>query len=678
MNLDKKYILVSNRWPDINIWWKEHKAKWWTKNAYKFLFDNFCTHWFFILSKDFYSNENLWKFNPIFIDNKNYYWYYYKYISEYLYLYLLWENNKHINFLEYISNFNFVNKKIINSISNYENIILCDYHLYNIPKNLSWKNIIYFWFIPFLEIKKYKNTKTIKEIVHSLSFCKKIIFLNKVYLKNFEDLYKHFFPNKVLKTELIINLLWADNFFVEHNIYPKSKNIIKLWMISRLDPIKNILNVIKSYELFLKNWRNNVEFEILAEYHRQDSIYYKKYEDKILKKLENFNYKDRLKVKFWSFDKNQIKKFYMNIDVFVCLSFYDWMPLTVLEFILSNKNNNKNLLLSENIWSYDLLKNFSRVIRVNPYSINEIKNWFLKILNKNMNMNKLFKKVSENTLQNWGKNNFKILNENRIILLWSWDTLWIPVVWCNCEVCQAEKRTRFWIYISYNWKNILIDANPDLKWQFLENKLDYKNIDYIFVTHTHTDHINWLWELNFRKKLKVFHPTDEINKRNMNYFNYLQLEKVIEKVPFEIFEEIILEENIKIQVIPLNHWFPTCWFVIFLWKIKIWIMSDTNLNLEKNILKNFENCDFLFVDWFSENLEQVLWLYKQIWEEKTLKDLEKIWFHTSIEELKNLKELLNPKNLIVVHISHIAWKHNNLQEKYKDFIIWKDWLKFDF
>jgi len=34
-----------------------------------------------------------------------------------------------------------------------------------------------------------------------------------------------------------------------------------------------------------------------------------------------------------------------------------------------------------------------------------------------MNMNKLFKKVSENTLQNWGKNNFKILNENRIILL---------------------------------------------------------------------------------------------------------------------------------------------------------------------------------------------------------------------------------------------------------------------
>lgn len=52
---------------------------------------------------------------------------------------------------------------------------------------------------------------------------------------------------------------------------------------------------------------------------------------------------------------------------------------------------------------------------------------------------------------------------NKLILLWSWDTLWTPVVWCNCEVCQIEKRTRFWVYISYNWKNILIDANPDLK-----------------------------------------------------------------------------------------------------------------------------------------------------------------------------------------------------------------------
>jgi len=268
--------------------------------------------------------------------------------------------------------------------------------------------------------------------------------------------------------------------------------------------------------------------------------------------------------------------------------------------------------------------------------------------------------------------------DNKIILLWSWDTLWTPVVWCNCEICQTEKRTRFGIFITYNWKNILIDANPDLKLQFLENKLDYKNIDYIFVTHTHTDHINWLWELSFRKEIPVFYSNDEINSRNMNYFNYLEWEKVIKRISYKNFEEIILEKNIKIIPLPLNHGFPTSWFVIFLWNIKIWIFSDTNLNLDEKILENLKNCDYLFFDWFSENKEQILELYKQIWEEKTLEDLEKIWFHTTIEELKKLKNILKPKNLVVVHISHIAWKYNYLQEKYKDLIIWKDSLSFNF
>ena len=34
------------------------------------------------------------------------------------------------------------------------------------------------------------------------------------------------------------------------------------------------------------------------------------------------------------------------------------------------------------------------------------------------------------------------------------------------------------------------------------------------------------------------------------------------------------------------------------------------------------------------------------------------------------------KKIIIVHISHIAWSHHNLQEKYQDFIIGKDGLEF--
>jgi len=270
----------------------------------------------------------------------------------------------------------------------------------------------------------------------------------------------------------------------------------------------------------------------------------------------------------------------------------------------------------------------------------------------------------------------KMLDNNKIILLWSWDTLWTPVVWCDCEVCKTERRTRFWIYINYEWKNILIDTNPDLKRQFLENKLAYKDIDYIFITHTHTDHINWLWELNFRKKIKIFYPNDEINTRNMSYFNYLENEEVIEKIGFKNLEFIELENDIKVLPLPLNHWFPTSWFIIFLWEIKIWIMTDTNLKLDEQILENYKNCDYIFIDWFSENLKQVLWLYQQIWEEKSLENLEKIWFHTTIEDVEKLKMTLNCKNIVVVHISHIAWKYEHLQQMHKDLIIWKDNLEF--
>ncbi|MBR7036606.1 hypothetical protein IKI14_01715 [bacterium] len=59
--------------------------------------------------------------------------------------------------------------------------------------------------------------------------------------------------------------------------------------------------------------------------------------------------------------------------------------------------------------------------------------------------------------------------------------------------------------------------------------------------------------MSFRKKIKLFYPNDEINNRNMNYFNYLEWEDVIEKNSFENFEFIKLEENIKILPLPLNH-----------------------------------------------------------------------------------------------------------------------------
>ena len=367
--------------------------------------------------------------------------------------------------MSYKKDFQYVSCEIAKIIGKYKKVILCDYHLYLLPQKLIWKYVIYYWFIPILGINDYSNKDTIREIVYSLNFCDKIVFLNDVYLENFKKLFVYFFPNDIIKPELLVNTLWADEFFVNTKENIKETKTIRFWMISRLDPIKNILNTIRWYEAFLKEWDYDVSFEILANFHRQDSDFYKSYEEKVIRSINEFEFKDKINISFWEYEKEKVKRFYEEIDVFVCLSFYDWMPLTVLEFILANKNNyNKKLLLSKTIWSYNLLNNKSWVIWVNPFSIGEIKEWFKNVFINNdyINMEESFNVSKSTSLQNWEIENKNILSNNKIILLWSWDTLWTPVVWCNCEVCKTEKRTRFWIYINYEWKNILIDTNPDL------------------------------------------------------------------------------------------------------------------------------------------------------------------------------------------------------------------------
>lgn len=71
----------------------------------------------------------------------------------------------------------------------------------------------------------------------------------------------------------------------------------------------------------------------------------------------------------------------------------------------------------------------------------------------------------------------------------------VPVIACNCEVCQSEdprdKRTRCSAALLFNdpvgkERMILIDTSPDLREQSLRHK--FTRCDAIFYTHGHVDH----------------------------------------------------------------------------------------------------------------------------------------------------------------------------------------------
>ena len=67
----------------------------------------------------------------------------------------------------------------------------------------------------------------------------------------------------------------------------------------------------------------------------------------------------------------------------------------------------------------------------------------------------------------------------------------IPVIGCECAVCQSEDpknyRTRPSIVITIGNHNVLIDTSPELRLQAIQCSI--KRVDAILFTHAHADHI---------------------------------------------------------------------------------------------------------------------------------------------------------------------------------------------
>lgn len=80
----------------------------------------------------------------------------------------------------------------------------------------------------------------------------------------------------------------------------------------------------------------------------------------------------------------------------------------------------------------------------------------------------------------------------------------IPVIGCECEVCQSpepfDKRLRSAVLIDYKNTKIAIDCGPDFRSQMLREKV--KHLDALILTHEHRDHIAGLDDIrvfNYKK-----------------------------------------------------------------------------------------------------------------------------------------------------------------------------------
>ena len=67
----------------------------------------------------------------------------------------------------------------------------------------------------------------------------------------------------------------------------------------------------------------------------------------------------------------------------------------------------------------------------------------------------------------------------------------VPVIGCQCEVCQStdpkDQRTRCSVLVETETTRLLIDCGPDFRQQILPQP--FRKIDGILITHSHYDHM---------------------------------------------------------------------------------------------------------------------------------------------------------------------------------------------
>lgn len=79
----------------------------------------------------------------------------------------------------------------------------------------------------------------------------------------------------------------------------------------------------------------------------------------------------------------------------------------------------------------------------------------------------------------------------RITFLGTGTSCGVPVIGCQCEVCQSsdprDKRLRCSVLVETAQTRILVDIGPDFRQQILPQP--FRKIDAILITHSHYDHV---------------------------------------------------------------------------------------------------------------------------------------------------------------------------------------------
>ncbi len=177
---------------------------------------------------------------------------------------------------------------------------------------------------------------------------------------------------------------------------------------------------------------------------------------------------------------------------------------------------------------------------------------------------------------------------------------WITNYSGSLKMNSKNQRTRCCAHIQKGDLSVLIDTSPDIKYQFLKNKI--KNLDSIIYTHEHADQTSGIFEMRpfywkNKSRIPIYGSKSTIKALKNSYkycFEEMHGYKPIMKAHI-IGKKFLIKKNnskISIKAFKVNHGsIDATGYVME----KIGYISDCN-NVPKKNLVYLKNLNYLIVD----------------------------------------------------------------------------------
>ena len=226
---------------------------------------------------------------------------------------------------------------------------------------------------------------------------------------------------------------------------------------------------------------------------------------------------------------------------------------------------------------------------------------------------------------------------------------------------SKNQRTRCCAHIQKGNLSVLIDTSPDIKYQFLKNKI--RSLDAIMYTHEHADQASGIFEMRpfywkNKKKIPVYGSKRTIKALLSKYtfcfkprFGYKPI--MTSNIIKNKFTININNKSLKIRSFDVQHGMIKATGYLF---DKVAYISDCN-KIPKSSLKSLYNLNFLIVDCLK---------------------IEKHPSHFNFKDAIDLINLVKPKKAILTNL-HTDMDYDFLKKNLpKNVIPAYDGLKFNF